>query len=131
MLLYKEGAVSTRIATTYVTGYPLPGIGGTTPIRRGAEYRVCVGIIGDPSHPLLWAWLPTGMTRSNVAVRQDIVDPPSMADDPEKMRRKYGELLLGAILVDVLMAEEKEAEDLGITVDELMVRRRAARAELE
>ncbi len=54
-----------------------------------------------------------------------------MADDPEKMRRKYRELLLGAILVDVLMAEEKEADDLGITVDELMVRRRAAQAELE
>ena len=55
MLLYKEGAVSTRIATTYVTGYPLPGIGGTTPIRRGAEQRGCAGIIGDLTHPLLWA----------------------------------------------------------------------------
>ena len=54
-----------------------------------------------------------------------------MADDPVKMRIKYGELLLGAILVDVLMEEEKEAEDLGITVDELMDRRRAAKAEME
>jgi hypothetical protein len=42
----------------------------------------------------------------------------------EQMRAKYSELLLGVILVDVLMAEEAEAKDLEITVDELMDLRR-------
>jgi hypothetical protein len=40
------------------------------------------------------------------------------------MRKKYGELALGLILIDVLMEEEAEAKRLGITVDELMAKRR-------
>lgn len=43
-----------------------------------------------------------------------------MATDPEFLRRKYRELMLGVIL----MEEEQEAKQLGITVDELMECRR-------
>lgn len=46
-----------------------------------------------------------------------------MATDPEFMRKKYRELMLGVILMDTLMQEEAEAKELGITVDELMDRR--------
>ena len=44
-----------------------------------------------------------------------------MADDPAKMRRHYGELALRLLLIDSL-----EADELGITVEELDDRRNAA-----
>ena len=43
-----------------------------------------------------------------------------MPDDPDSLRKRYSELALGLILIDVLMAEEQ-----GITVDELVARNKA------
>jgi hypothetical protein len=47
-----------------------------------------------------------------------------MADDPAFMRKHYGELAIGFMLIDSLEQDESEAKEAGITVDQLMVRRR-------